>query len=189
MIARYLSPQEQTESQVLKIFRYMTLRAIHGAEECELHLEQIGQDLVLCEAGGTSGTSSAVYRATLYSTPNRTTQLVRSLVEQQVVGGDASNDPILSALQVDSTCPVSIQLGSEPLCGNHGGEKPTDCTKLDNQIRPLPQQTENCSCQQEAESGMVPVPVVVAALAAELLLMVCFLMMVLATVLIVRRRR
>lgn len=167
----------------------MTLRAIHGSEECELHLEEIGQDLVLCEGGSTSATSNAVYRATLYSAPNRTTQLVRSLVEQQVLGGDVSNDPILSALQVDSTCPVNIQLGSEPLCGNQATEKPTDCTKLDNQIRPLPQQTENCSCQQGTGSGMVPVPVVVAALAAELLLMVCFLLMVLATVLIIHRRR
>ena len=182
--------QEKTEMQVLKVFRNMVMKAIHGSEECKLHKEQIVQDMVFCESDSLAVTVNAVYRAILYTTPNHTAAQVQSLVQRFIREGDLSGDAILSAFQVDTTCPAKVDLLSQPLCHHRTENKPTECPKLINAIERLPLQTGNCSCQNDKTEGvMVPIPIVVAAMGAELALMVVFLLIILLTLMVLQRRR
>ena len=182
--------QEETEIKILNIFRYMVMRAIHGSEECKLHKEQIVKDIVFCESNSLAVTANAVYRAIIYTTPNHTASQIQSHVQQFIREGDLSGDALLSVFQVDTTCPVKVDLWSQPLCHRRTENKPTECPKLINAIERLPLQTGNCSCQNDKTEGvMVPVPIVVAAMGAELALMVVFLLIILLTLMVLQRRR
>ena len=171
---------------------------MYGDRDTDLLNQQGGSiqtDLVLCEGSGGGGTDSstesrAVYRATLYSTPNHTVQLISSLIEELIVAGDLSHDATLPDLQIDTACPVSLRMGSEPLCSEPDDAKPNeDCLKPDpgDKIQTDSLQTpQNCSCE---EAAVVTLPVLMTALAAELILIVSFLLLVVIVVMVVRRRK
>ena len=186
---------------MLEVFRRVIHHTVYGDRDTNLLNQQGGSiqtDLVLCEGsgGGDGGTDSstesrAVYRATLYSTPNHTVQLISSLIEELIVAGDLSHDATLSDLQIDTACPVSLRMGSEPLCSEPDDAKPNeDCLKPDpgdkiQQTDSL-QMSQNCSCE---EAAVVTLPVLVTAMAAELILIVSFILLVVTVVMVVRRRK
>lgn len=178
-----LSSQQETEVEVLEIFRHV-IRQTCTDRDSDLQDTLIHRDFVLCEHSSISSKESrAIYRATLYSTPNYTVQIISSLLEEYIRDGEFSDNPLLSGFQVDKTCPTTLHMSSEPLCGN---ECPDSVIKV--QTGSLGS-TSNCSCEMESEDMVVTLPLLVAALVAELFLMLFVLMFVATLVIGIRRRR
>lgn len=182
----FLSPldQQETEVEVLEIFRHVIQQTCTNRDS-DLQDTLIHTDFVLCQHSSISSKeSSAIYRATLYSTPNYTVQIINSLLEDYIRDGEFSDNPVLSGFQVDKTCPTSLHMDSEPLCSNP--ECPDGVINV--QTSSL-SSTSNCSCEMESEDMVVTLPLLVAALVAELFLMLFVVMFVAALVIGIRRRR
>lgn len=170
--------------EVLGIFRHVIQQTCTDRDS-DLQDTLIHTDFVLCEHSTIiSKESSAIYRATLYSTPNYTVQIINSLLEEYIREGKFSDNPVLSGFQVDKTCPTSLHMGSEPLCNN-----PECPDAVINVHTSSLGSTSNCSCEMDSEEMVVTLPLLIAALVAELFLMLFVVMFVAALVIGIRRRR
>ena len=151
--------------------------------------ELIERDFVLCENSSSSAGSHAVYRASVFSSPDLTTEAIRSLLEEGVATGR------LSELLVDKTCPVSVSRASQPICrpaentdSSKDCDKPSESPET-NTVTGSLTNTDNCTCREPVgEEVVVTVPLLVTALVAELFLVVFVVLLVTAVVMVVRRR-
>lgn len=145
----------------------------------------IKTDFVLCEHSSISSKESkAVYRATLYSTPNITVQIIGSLLEERIKSGEFAENPVLTGFQVDKTCPTSLHMGSEPLCSDPECSDSNVKIALSGSLS-----SNNCSCETDNKDDVVvTLPLVVTALVAELFLIVFVFMCIAALVIAIRRR-
>lgn len=192
LILSQSSHQEETEREVLDVFRLFIHQTIYNdiIENSVLREQQelgglVESDLIFCDDDSSSGDSQAIYRATVYSTPNHTVQMFTTLLEQQIVSGEF-NDHI----QIDASCPVRIHMTSEPLCSDNSNPSTTDCPKTDITITDSLTGTSNCSCGDEGEStGVITLPLLMASLLAVLLLSIFIYLSIVAVVLLIRRRR
>lgn len=145
----------------------------------------IKTDFVLCEQSTISSKESrAVYRATLYSSPNNTVQIISSLLENLIKDGEFTDNAVLTGFQVDKTCPTSLHRGSEPLCSDP--DCPDSNVKL--ALTGSLSSPNNCSCETDNSDVVVTLPLVITALVAELFLIVFVIMFVAALVIGIRRR-
>ena len=179
-------PQQEFEEEVLDTFRSLIYKTIHRessvtrGQNCDGRL--IESDLVLCDISSSSGESHAIYRATVYSTPNYTTEMLTGLLEELV-----STTELHDFMQLDTACPLRLHITSEPLCSSDISKQPTPttgCPRTDPRAA-----SSNCSCEKESEGTTVTLPVLATALVAELLLIVFVAMVFTAIYLLVRRRR
>ena len=186
-----VSAQEEIEAEALSVFRAILYQAVFsdtghmGGDDRGREL--IERDSVFCEDGSSDG-SWAVYRASVYSSPNHTTETVISLLEQRVASGELLN------LQMDKTCPLHLLRTSEPLCGPaHPPEPDKNCHKSGTATEPRANSltSTNCTCERVCndDQPVVTIPLLVTALVAELFLMVFVGLLVVTVVLVVRRRR
>ena len=149
------------------IYNDITENSVFGKQQ-ELG-ELVESDLIFCVDN--SGESQAIYRATVYSTPNHTVKMFTTLLEQEIVSGEFQDH-----MQIDTSCPVRIHMTSEPLCSDSSKASTSDC--------------HNCSCSNEDEStGVITLPLLVASLLAVLLLSTLTYLSIVAVVLLIRRRR
>ena len=193
-------------------FHHVIQQALSNIVDSSRNGELIQNDFVICEESSSTGQSQAVYRATIYSTPNHTAQSISSLIEDQMLSG------VYPGLHIDTECPRSLHLSSEPLCGGSTTTKPptTDCPDASSSKPPLTNSTtkppttdcpdassskppltnslsvpeSNCSCTSDGETNkVVTVPILVTALVAELVLIVFVGLLFVAVAMVVRRRR
>lgn len=168
----------------------MIQQTIHSDRDCSIQRGGVIQnDLLICESSITSSKESrAVYRATVYTSPNHTAQIISSLIEKQVVAGEFSDE--LTDFEVDTACPVGLRMGSEPLCTDDPDliKQPVECPKADSSSKDSPSTSSTSSCG-DSEAAVVTLPVLVAILIVELLLIVSLMMVAVAVVMVVRRRR
>ena len=163
------------------LFRCTVYHAIYKGTDCRLQELGVHADSLHCE--NSDSLSNAVYRATIYSTPNHSVQYIHLMVEQLVSeGGGLSSDVVL---RLDSACPVSVQLDSQPLCRGASDEKPTKNCPNSNHVQTNSIRPEESVC----EEAVVTVPVLVSALVAELFLLVCVLLLTVVIALLVQRKR
>ena len=137
----------------------------------------------------TSGESTAVYRAALYSTPNHTVEIINSLLEKQIEAGNFFANP---DLQIDTVCPMKLHMISDPLCSGADVPKPTvECSKSDSGISNPLSASGNCSLEggSTSEAVEVTLPVLVTALVAELFLIVFVVMAVVVVVMALRKKK
>lgn len=181
-----LFSQKETEIEVLEIFRHVIRQTCSNRDTDlqDVYKAPIHRDFVLCENTISNKDSTAIYRATLYSTPNYTLQAISSLLKEYIRDGEFSDNPVLSGFQMDKTCPTSLHMGSEPLCSN--SECPGSIVKVETGSLGS---ASNCSCERDSEDVVVTLPLLVAALVAELFLMLFVVMFVAAVVIGIRRRR
>jgi hypothetical protein len=192
-----LPSQEETELHILDTFRLAIYQTIYNDRESSIDSqddhkqELIQKDFIICEMQSSSSEESrAVYRATLYSTPNHTVEIINSLLEKQIEAGNFFANPAFPGLQIDTACPVNLRMGSDPLCNGADVSKPnTDCPRSDPSAKDPLTASGNCSSEGESGAAEVTLPVLVTALVAELFLVVFVGMVVVVVVTAIRKKR
>ena len=192
-----LPSQEETELHILDTFRLAIYQTIYNDRESSIDSqddhkqELIQKDFIICEMQSSSSEESrAVYRATLYSTPNHTVEIINSLLEKQIEAGNFFANPAFPGLQIDTACPVNLRMGSDPLCNGADVSKPNaDCPRSDPSAKDPLTASGNCSSEGESGAAEVTLPVLVTALVAELFLVVFVGMVVVVVVTAIRKKR
>jgi len=149
-------------------FQFVAARAIsHCCYEYQDSLISGGS--LLCE-GGTP--VYATYRANLMSTENCTTADLLQCVEDWVARGPAVEEPTGTLISLDSGCPASIRLRSDPLC---------------KQV--VAGVSEQCNTTVPSTETCIGIPILVAAMVAELLLVAAIAMLVTVAALLVHSNK